>query len=151
MESSFKVWTTNRNVLLSYFDMYSLEQLNTIPTGFNNNLIWNLGHIMVVQQGLVYRASGLPMNISDELFARFKSGSKPTGDETQEMADLIKGHLILLMNETKKDYMNGAFTSYKEINTSTGFNLASVSDAIAFNNYHEGMHLGIMMGLRKLI
>lgn len=151
MESSFKVWTVNRNILLGYFDKFSLEQLNTIPKGFNNNLIWNLGHIMVVQQGLVYRASGLPMNISDELFARFKTGSKPTGDDTQEMADLIKGHLTLLMNETKKDYMNGAFTTYKEINTSTGFNLASVSDAIAFNNYHEGLHAGIMMALSKLV
>ena len=51
MESSFKVWTVNRNILLGYFDKFNLEQLNTIPKGFNNNLIWNLGHIMVVQQG----------------------------------------------------------------------------------------------------
>jgi hypothetical protein len=31
------------------------EQLNTIPEGYNNNLIWNIAHIIVVQQMLVYK------------------------------------------------------------------------------------------------
>jgi hypothetical protein len=44
-----------------YFD-----QLNTIPEGYSNNLIWNIAHI-VVQQMLVYKLSGLPMMISDEM------------------------------------------------------------------------------------
>jgi hypothetical protein len=36
---------------------YNLDQLNTIPEGFNNNLIWNIGHIIVSQQLLVYKLS----------------------------------------------------------------------------------------------
>jgi hypothetical protein len=38
-----------------------------IPEGYSNNLIWNIAHIIVVQQMLVYKLSGLPMMISDEM------------------------------------------------------------------------------------
>ncbi len=39
MKSTFKIWKTNRNLYLKYFDKYNLEQLNKIPNGFSNNLI----------------------------------------------------------------------------------------------------------------
>jgi len=44
---------------LEYFDNYTLEQLNKIPEGFSNNLIWNIGHIIVTQQVLIYKLSNL--------------------------------------------------------------------------------------------
>ena len=47
MELTFKIWKTSRNLVIEYFDKYSLEQLNRIPDGFSNNLIWNIGHIIV--------------------------------------------------------------------------------------------------------
>ena len=67
MEATFKIWETNRHIYKTFLENYSLEQLNKIPTGFSNNLIWNLGHIIVSQQGLVYRLSGLPINVSTEM------------------------------------------------------------------------------------
>jgi hypothetical protein len=39
--------------------------------GYSNNLIWNIAHIIVVQQMLVYK-SGLPMMISDEMVEKYK-------------------------------------------------------------------------------
>jgi hypothetical protein len=61
MEAIFKAWTTSRNLYLRFFEEYSLEQLNKIPEGFSNNLIWNIGHVIVAQQSLVYRGSNQPM------------------------------------------------------------------------------------------
>jgi hypothetical protein len=151
MELAFKLWAKNRTLYLDFLEKYSLEQLNTIPAGFSNNLIWNIGHIVVIQQRLVYGCSGLPMNIPDELFTRYKPGSKPSTTETQETVDLLKGLLISLITQTKNDYAEGRFISYKEFTTLTGFHLASTEEAIAFNNYHEAMHLGFMMNIRKFI
>ena len=34
--------------------------------------------------------------------------------------------------------------------TSTGFVLDSIETAIAFNNLHEGIHLGVIMALTKV-
>lgn len=151
MESIFKIWNTNREVYLKYLNGYTLEQLNTIPEGFSNNLIWNIGHVVVVQQRLVYGASSLPMSVSDELFQHFKNGSKPTGKDSQAMLDHIKTLLLEPLTKTQQDYNDGVFKTYKEFTTSTGFLISSIEDAIAFNNYHEAMHLGIMMSIRKFV
>ena len=151
MDATFKIWETSRKLYLKLIENYSLEQLNKIPDGFSNNLAWNLGHIIVSQQGLVYRLSGLPVYVSDEMTNTYKNGSKPTGKTTQAEIDELKVLLFSLIEKTKEDYANGKFVSYNEYTTGTGFHLASTKEAIEFNNYHEGLHLGFMMNIRKFI
>lgn len=151
MEAIFKIWETSRKMCLALIEKHTLEQLNKIPEGFSNNLIWNLGHIIVSQQGLVYRLSGLPMYVSDEMREIYKSGTKPTGTTTQAEVDELKELLLLLMKKTKEDYAAGKFVTYTEYTTGTGFHLSSTKEAIQFNNYHEGVHTGIMMQIRKFV
>jgi hypothetical protein len=151
MESVFKIWASNRNLYLDFLEKYTLEQLNKIPEGFSNNLIWNIGHIIVAQQRLVYTASNLPINIPIELVNSYKSGTKPSTTDTQETVDIFKNLLLSLVTETKNDFASGKFISYNELTTSTGFQLSTSIDAINFNNYHEALHLGFMMNIRKFV
>jgi hypothetical protein len=151
MESIFKTWKTSRNLYLEYFEKYTLEQLNKIPHGFNNNLIWNIGHIIVAQQALIYKGSNLNGHISNELFERYKPGTKPTGLTTEIEAKELKALLILLIEKTEIDFYKGKFITYNERMTGTGFHLSSLMDAFEFNNYHEGLHLGFMMSIRKFV
>ena len=151
METTFKIWKTNREKYLQFLENYSLEQLNKIPEGLNNNLIWNIGHIIVTQQGLVYRLSGLPINVSDEMMHTYKNGTKPTSIISQEEIYEIKELLISLMNQTKSDFETGKFQTYTEYTTQMGFNLTSAKEALEFNNYHEAIHLGVMMSIKKFI
>jgi len=151
MESTLLHWKTSRRIYASLFDQYNLEQLNKIPAGFNNNLIWNIGHVVAAQQGLVYRSSNLPMYISDDFFNRYKPGSKPAAAVTQQEAEEIKLLLTSLIDQTETDLANNIFQSFNERMTGTGFYLRNQQDAFAFNNYHEGLHLGYIMSLRKFI
>lgn len=151
MEATFKLWNTNREKYLGFLNNYTIDQLNTIPAGFNNNLIWHVGHIIVAQQSLIYKATGTPMHISDELYERYKSGTVPSGKTTQEEIDELRDLLFSLIEKTKMDYRNDVFSVYNERTTGTGFHLASIRDGFEFNNYHEGMHLGMMMSLRKFL
>ncbi|WP_339756566.1 DinB family protein [Algoriphagus aquimarinus] len=151
MNSTFNIWKINRNIYLKYLTDYSLEQLNLVPEGFNNNLIWNIGHIIVVQQRLVYGLSGLPMNVSDEVFQEYKPGTKPEANEPQETVELFKKLLTSSIDQTIADFESGKFQTYKELTTSKGFHLANAAEAINYNNYHEAMHLGTMISLLKFI
>jgi len=151
MQNTFRIWETSRNLYLNYLEKYSLEQLNTIPQGFSNNLIWNIAHIVVSQQKLVYTLSGLPMHISQDMMEKYQNGSKPDGKTTQEEVDQIKALLISTVNQTKSDFDNGIFKEFNPYQTKTGFYLGSLDEAIQFNNYHEGIHLGIMMQIKKFV
>lgn len=151
MEATFRIWETSRNIYLKFFDNYSLEQLNTIPAGMSNNLIWNLGHVVVSQQKLVYALSGLPMHIPDSLFEKYQNGSRPDGKTTQAEVDEIKKLLLEMVEKTKADFKAGIFKEYHPYQTKTGFHLGTWKEAMEFNNYHEGIHLGIMMSIKKHI
>lgn len=149
MSSVFKVQKTIREILLKVLEGHSLEQLNKIPDGFKNNLIWNVAHCISSQQVLVYKLSGLPTLVSDEFIDKYKKGTKPEGDVSQAEADEIKALLFKTFDQTEKDYANNVFTHYTAYTTSMGFDLTNVQDALDFVNYHEGIHTGIIMGIRK--
>jgi len=151
MNQILDVNKTSRNMVSKFLENYTVEQLNKIPEGFSNNLIWNIGHIIVTQQLLVYKLSGLPMMVSDEMVEKYKKGTKPEKDATQSEVDEIKSLLFVTIEKTNDDLQNNLFKEYQEYPTSTGFVLKNVEGAMSFNNFHEGLHLGIMMSLRKLV
>lgn len=151
MESVFKTWKTSRNLFLTYFEKYSVEQLNKVPEGFSNNLIWNIGHVIVAQQGLIYKNCGLDGYVSNEMFDLYKGGSKPTGKTTEAEINELKELLISLIEKTETDFNNGVFVTFNERMTGTGFHLGSLKDAFEFTNYHEGLHLGFMINIRKFV
>ena len=151
MNQLFTITETSRNMVSKILENHSLVQLNKIPEGFSNNLIWNIAHIVVTQQLLVYKLSGLPTVVSDEIIEKYKKGTKPEQDATQSEVDEIKSLLFITIKKTKEDYDNGIFKNYNEYPTSTGFILNTVEDAMAFNNFHEGLHIGILMSLRKFV
>lgn len=151
MKSVFNIWKKNRELYLKYFDHYSLDQLNKTPDGFSNNLIWNIGHVIVAQQSLIYKLSGLDGHIPAELYGLYKPGTKPTGNTSQSEVDELKELLISVIEKTEQDYNDSNFVTFKERLTGTGFYLASLQDAFNFNNYHEGLHLGFMMNIRKFV
>ena len=53
------------------------------------------------------------------------------------------------LNQTEVDYNARAFKNYKEYTVSTGSTLISVDEALVFNNFHEGIHLGYILALIK--
>jgi hypothetical protein len=151
MEPTFNINQTSRNTIANFLENHTLEQLNTIPEGFSNNLIWNIGHIIVVQQMLVYNLSGLPMMVSEDMVSKYKRGTKPEHSVTQEEVDEFKKLLWSTLEQTKKDFANNIFKNFTEFTTMSGYTMKSAQEAMEFNNYHEAIHTGIMMQIRKFI
>lgn len=151
MNSVFEVQKTIREILLKILDDHSLEQLNKIPTGFGNNLIWNIAHCVSTQQVLVYKLSGLPMMVSEEFINKYRKGTKPEGDVSQAEVDGIRTLLSTTLEQVQKDLADGIFQTYTEYTTSMGYTLKNINGALDFNNYHEGIHTGIVMSIRKFV
>ncbi|MGB0981965.1 MAG: DinB family protein [Winogradskyella sp.] len=151
MNWAFEITVKNRNLLNHFLENFSLDELNKVPDGFTNNIIWNIAHTIVTQQLLVYKLSGLPMNVSDEMVAAYKKGSKTEKNVTQAEVDIIKNLLFSTLKKTEDDYNNKLFKTYNTYTVSTNSTLTNVEEAIAFNNFHEGIHLGYILALKRAL
>ena len=59
MDFTFQVLNNIRGIFKKIIENNSLKDLNKTPNGFNNNIIWNIGHVVVSEQLLAYKLSGL--------------------------------------------------------------------------------------------
>ena len=53
MKEHLSILAHNRVLYARFLKSFSLEQLNTVPKGFNNNIIWNVIHALVTQQSIM--------------------------------------------------------------------------------------------------
>lgn len=150
MEKLFNITLQNRKNLYKFLNDIPREKLLKIPEGFRNNIWWNIAHVVVTQQVLIYKLSGLPMRISDELVEKFRKGTVPDGNATEEEIEIMTGFLFSTVEWMQEDYENGLFKNFNEYTTSMHITLSNVEDAIAFNVYHEGLHLGAILALLKV-
>lgn len=129
----------------------NVEALNHIPQGFNNNIIWNFGHIIVTQQILCYKLSGLDMHVDDEMIAMYRKGTKPEDIVGREEIEQLKQQAISTLDQFQKDLDSQLFQNYHEYTTSFGTTLSNIEEGITFNGMHETLHLGYAMALRKAV
>jgi len=140
-----------RKLILETISNLTIEQVNKIPAGFNNNIIWNLGHMIASQQGICYKRSGLTLTVSDDFFKTYVSGSKPERFITEARYEEIKQLFFSTLEQMDADYAAGKFVTYESVNTRYNVFLSNIDEALAFLPFHDGLHIGYIMSLRKLV
>jgi len=151
MNKQFEILKQSRKLILKSIDNLSIEQLNTIPKGFKNNIAWNIAHLVVTQQLLCYKLSGLSCLISDEMIEKYQKGTTPLKDISKEELEGIKELFLELPQKLEEDFKNQLFQKYYPYKTSVNIALNSIEDSVEFNAYHEGIHLGIILQLIKFV
>ena len=151
MKEDIKLLRQVRTTFVKELDSLTLEQLNFIPKSHKNNIIWNIGHCLVIQQLLSYNLSGLPLHVDQSISVKYKNGSVPKSPTTQEEVDWIKEMLLKSVDLLEEDLAEGKFQSFTPYTVGMGVHLTSVEDAVRFNNMHEGLHYGYLLALKKLL
>ena len=146
--NSFEANRQTRRNLLKVINGLTDEQLVTIPQGFNNNILWNIGHVCVTQQALQYRLSGNPSNMPENLTNAYKKGTSASDIDVTDI-HTFKKLLVSQIDDLQADYENGLFKEFTVYPTSYGITLESIDDAIQFNLLHEALHLGYVMALKR--
>jgi len=151
MDKIFETAIFNRKVLQNFINELTHDQLIKIPKNFNNSIFWNITHVLVSHQLLVYRNSGLSLEINPDLISKYAKGSKATTDISREEIDYVKHNLLSTILKTQEDYKKGVFKHYEVYHTSVKIDLNNVEDALKFSAFHEGIHLGVILSIKKLV
>lgn len=151
MNNPFENIRNVRKHLLQAIEELSVDQLNEVPAGFNNNIIWNLAHLIAAQQGICYVRSILEPVVDTAFCDTYKPGTKPERYIKAEEVKMIKEILLTSIDRFETDYQNKIFTQYTSVTLRYGVTLNDIEDALQFLPFHEGVHTGCIWALKRII
>ncbi len=127
----------------------SAKQLQAVPAGFDNNIAWNVGHLLVVQQRILYARCGLPVSVDEDMIPLYLPGTSPADWETEPDAEALVAGLLPQQAQLEEDYGAGRFdgADFEAFTTGSGMQIGSLEDAFTFNLYHESQHYGFVLAL----
>lgn len=149
-----KMIETIRNTrlhLLQLLNDVTVNQLNEVPPGFNNNIIWNLAHLVAAQQGVCYLRAGVKTRIDETFYLRYKPDTKPEGFIDSSEVERIKNLLLSTLDHFVLDHQDRLFQNYHTWTTRYGVTLTTIDDAVQFLLFHEGLHTGYIMALKRAL
>ena len=151
MTKQIEIIRTLREFVLSNVKDLTTEQLNKIPEGLGNNIIWNLAHLISAQQSICYIRAGLDAPLGEDFVNTYKPGTKPEKFIDAAEIERIKQLFFSTLDQLETDYNKNIFTGYTTVTTRYGVALNNIEDGINFLPFHEGYHMGVIMGLKRLV
>ena len=151
IQTNLKIIIQNRKACKKIMDGLSIEQINQVPAGFNNNIIWNCAHILSVQQFLIYGVAGRSFTISNEQISEFTMGTRPEKMYDEAFIDHIKSQFFSTFEQMEEDIENNVFEEFNTFMTAIRVEVNDIASAVAFNQYHEALHMGYLLNIRRFL
>nr|WP_294860433.1 DinB family protein [uncultured Fluviicola sp.] len=139
--SQIETLKNQRTNLLLQLEGLSNEDIGLIPAGHNNNILWNLGHILVVPQYYFYVANGHSQNVEQYYIQNYMSGSYPKATNIDKEYNAIKVSLLPTLDALKSDFEKDMFKDFK------AFGDLDFISTLEFLIKHEAGHLNTINNL----
>lgn len=129
------------------------EMATVIPNGFKNNILWNLGHIYVSQDQLLYSFLGEQHTVPTHYVNLFRMNTSPA-DWTGGIPSLAELRVSL---ETQPERLIETFTGRLYERLEKPFKLGpeneftTLAEMICFANFHEGIHQGVINSIKRTL
>jgi hypothetical protein len=137
-----------RHELLVAVESINEEEANIIPEGFKNNIRWNLGHVYLNQYHWIQHLTKESIIIPDHFTEWFGYGTSPDewGDGIPTL-DYLK-RLLAIQPFMIRD-LYGERLEEEFAVTESG--MYTIEQVLVRTIFHEGIHLGNVITLKKLV
>lgn len=131
----------------------SEEQADVIPNGHSNSLRWNLGHILVAQEGIMYYfGMNQPGCISTKIQKAFKPGTSPKDWSASPLTlNEIRGLLLEQNGRIRETFSGTLGEPVANVFDFSDKKLKMVGDLFIFTLWHEGFHQGVINGMKRAL
>ncbi|MFS0558955.1 DinB family protein [Brevibacillus sp. 179-C9.3 HS] len=137
-----------RKITLSAIDGLTDEEVNVIPEGFSNNILWNLGHIYLDQYLWIAHLTKEPVPIPPGFNEWFNFGTKPADWDTQPPK---LEELLPLLKEQPQQLQAAYKDRLEEEFPATEAGMHTIAQVLVRTIFHEGMHLASINTLRRFL
>lgn len=146
----FNLLEKTRKGVLGHTAELTSEQRTIVPVGFNNNIHWQLGHIIFIADAIVFGFAGKASEVPAEYKTFFAPGTKPADWTTEPPAweSLLEqfSKQTELIRETFAGQVNQPLT-----NTNNFAKAETIGDLLEVNTMHESSHLGMINAMSKVV
>ncbi|KUP23746.1 DinB family protein [Paenibacillus sp. DMB5] len=145
-EVLFEQLSAYRSELIGAVADLSDEEGEKVPAGFNNNIRWNLGHLYTDQflwlQALTREQQPLPPSYMK--WFGYGTGPADFSEHTPSIAELktLLKQQPLVIRQTYGERMEEEFPP-------TEMGMYTVSQVLIRTIYHEGLHLGAILAIKR--
>lgn len=141
-----------RAKIIEIVQSLSLEQLNIVPPGFNNNIAWHFGHLVVTTPILCYLRSGVQPEKQIPLADKYKVGTRPEGFINQEEINYFHPTILTSLDEIEADYNKGIFKIVAPYTTKTfGVSMDNIDAILECCAVHDALHTGNIITMSRLV
>ncbi|QGQ94131.1 DinB family protein [Paenibacillus psychroresistens] len=137
-----------RSRTLKWIEAIDSTIFEVMPANFNNTIQWHVGHILLVQDRLTLRLMGEKISLPEEYTAWFGPGTKPADWQGQPPAVELLLQELREQTERLQIFISGKLADKLAV---PFLHYETLEESIGYSFYHEGIHLGYMMGLRRAI
>jgi hypothetical protein len=93
----------------------------------------------------------LDFSVPTEFVTRFSPGTKPDEWYDDIFVKEIQSLLFTTFEQFVIDINENKFIGFKPFMTALKFEINDIHTAIAFNQYHEALHMGHILNIRKFL
>ncbi|MFP7334311.1 DinB family protein [Shouchella clausii] len=147
-EVLFEQLNTYRGELLNMVEDVTEEEAEIVPRGFNNNIRWNLGHVILDQYLWIRVLTKEDMPVSLAFNQWFGYGTDPSHftDETPSLAELIS-----LLREQPRLIEQDYRDRLEEEFPPTDMGMHTIEQVLVRTIFHEGLHMGAIIAIKRQI
>ncbi|GGO01642.1 DinB family protein [Saccharibacillus kuerlensis] len=145
----FKLMDRAQASILKYLEDVPEEARKTIPEGFNNNLHWQLGHILAISDRVVNTFSGRELVFPETYAVYFAARTKPAEWQGEPPAwDELIGELEQLPARFREAYADKLDEPLANLDNFA--KAETLGDLLTLNVAHMNQHMGIINALTRI-
>lgn len=139
-----------RNATLKVAQGITEENADIIPNGFPNSLRWQLGHIYVAVEGIVFRFANEIPHLPEGYLDLFKTGTKITDWQiTPPSLEELHPLLSQQVNRVKETFSGRLDEKIENPFIMGTLKLETIGELLSYAAFHESEHIGIMKSLKN--
>jgi hypothetical protein len=138
----------HRGRLLTLAEGCPEDKRNVVPTGFNNSIHWQIGHVLTVTERLIFGITEQTLSLPENYVALFGNGTKPADWKEEPPAwDMIIAQLKDQPSRIRESLSGKLETLVKE----NFLKAENIGELINSSTIHEANHAGTISAMLKVL